>query len=316
VIQSFPEPVVALEGSTPPTSAGGRFRRGSGGWAGYLFISPSLFGVIAFLVIPVILVIVVSFFHWNLLGHPTFAGLSNYTQMFAHYHAVTSLYVTAYYVVLTIPVLLCASVLLALFLNRPLPAMGFFRVIFVLPYMAAPVAMGIVWTWIFDPRLGAVNELLHQVGLSGPTWLSSRALAMPVIALVSIWSSVGYNTLFFLAGLQAIPHELYESGMLDGASRLQLLRKVTLPLLRPTVLFVSITNVIGSFQVFDTVYVMTQGGPGTSTQVINIQIYDVAFQDFQLGLGSAMAMVLFVIILVFTILQFLYFRKRITYELA
>lgn len=282
--------------------------------AGYLL--PSFVGVMLFLAIPVVVVIVLSFFNWNLLTAAKFVGLSNYADVFKFEGLGHSLLVTSYYVLLNIPIQTILALALAMLLNRKLRGAGFIRVIVVLPYLATPVAMAVVWTWFFDPSTGAINTLLGLVGISGPGWLSSKALAMPVVAFANIWQYAGYNMLFFLAGLQAVPAPLYESAAIDGASKAKQFFSITLPLLRPTMLFVLVTGVIGSFQVFDTVYVMTNGGPGDSTEVVNSLIYKTAFVGFRIGDAAAMSVVLFVVILAVTIAQFLYFRNRTTYEMT
>jgi multiple sugar transport system permease protein len=278
------------------------------------FLTPSLFGVVMFLVIPVIVLFVISFMNWNLLSPATFAGFNNYLNIFRFDGAAHSLTVTVYYVLLNIPLQTVLALSLAVMLNRRLPAMGLYRVLFVAPYLSTPVAMAVIWYWVFDPKLGAVNALLAHVGITGPQWLSSSAWAMPVVALVNIWQYVGYNMLFFLAGLQAIPKQLYEAAEMDGAGPIRQFFRISLPLLNSTMLFVLVTDVIGSFQVFDTLYVLTQGGPGNSTEVLNLKIYQVAFTDFRLGEAAAMSVLLFAVILAFSIGQFLFFRNRTTYE--
>jgi multiple sugar transport system permease protein/sn-glycerol 3-phosphate transport system permease protein len=278
------------------------------------FLVPSLIGVVVFLAIPVVLVVVYSFLRWNLLTSPSWAGFSNFTGIFREDHAAHALLITAYYVLLNIPLQTVLAICLALMLNRRLPAMGVFRTLYVVPYMATPVAMAVVWNWIFDPKLGAINVLLGHLGLHGPAWLSDSALAMPVIALINVWQYLGYNMLFFLAGLQAIPRHLYEAASIDGAGQVKQFFRITLPLLNPTLLFVLVTDVIGSFQIFDTVWVLTQGGPGNSTEVLNVSIYQTAFENFNIGAASAMSLVLFGVILLMTIIQFRFFRKRTVYE--
>ncbi|HTU08780.1 MAG TPA: sugar ABC transporter permease [Trebonia sp.] len=278
------------------------------------FLTPSFLGVIVFLVLPVVVLFVLSFMNWNLLSPATVAGFNNYVNIFRFDGAGHSLTVTLYYVILNIPLQTVLALGLAVMLNRKLPAMGLYRVLFVAPYLSTPVAMAVIWYWVFDPRLGAVNALLAHVGITGPQWLSSNALAMPVVALVNIWQYVGYNMLFFLAGLQAIPKQLYEAAEIDGAGPFRQFFKISLPLLNSTMLFVLVTGVIGSFQVFDTLYVLTQGGPGNTTEVLNLKIYQVAFTDFRLGEAAAMSVLLFGVILAFTIGQFLFFRNRTTYE--
>jgi multiple sugar transport system permease protein len=278
------------------------------------FITPSFFGVIAFLVVPVVVLFVLSFMNWNLINPATAAGFNNYINIFRYDDAKHSLLVTLYYVLLNIPLQTVLALVLAVMLNRKLPGMGIYRVLFVAPYLSTPVAMAVIWYWVFDPKLGAVNAILAHVGIAGPQWLSSTSLAMPVVALVNIWQYVGYNMLFFLAGLQAIPKQLYEAAEMDGAGPFKQFFKISLPLINSTMLFVLVTDVIGSFQVFDTLYVLTQGGPGNTTEVLNLKIYQVAFMDFRLGEAAAMSVVLFAVILAFTIGQFLFFRNRVTYE--
>jgi ABC-type sugar transport system permease subunit len=278
------------------------------------FLTPSMFGVLMFLVVPVVVLFVLSFMNWNLLSPATMAGFNNYINIFRFDDARHSLGVTIYYVLLNIPLQTVVALVMAILLNRKLPAMGLYRVLFVAPYLSTPVAMAVIWYWVFDPKLGAVNALLAHVGIAGPQWLSSNAWAMPVVALVNIWQYVGYNMLFFLAGLQAIPKQLYEAAEMDGAGPFKQFFKISLPLLNSTMLFVLVTGVIGSFQVFDTLYVLTQGGPGNTTEVLNLKIYQVAFMDFRLGEAAAMSVLLFAVILIFTIGQFLFFRNRTTYE--
>jgi multiple sugar transport system permease protein/sn-glycerol 3-phosphate transport system permease protein len=282
----------------------------------YALLAPSLVGVVVFLAIPVVVVVVLSFFRWNLLTSPTFVGIGNYLDMFRFEGAGHALYITVLYVVLNIPVQTVLALALAMLMNRKGRVTAVVRVLCVLPYLATPVAMAVVWQWIFDPATGLVNTLLGLVGIQGPQWLSSSFWALPVVAFANVWQYVGYNMLFFLAGLQAIPPTVYEAADVDGVSKWGQFLHVTLPLLRPTMLFVLVTTVIGSFQVFDTVYVMTKGGPGTSTTVMNQLIYQNGFVGFRLGVASALSVLLFVIILAVTITQFRYFRNRTTYEMT
>jgi multiple sugar transport system permease protein/sn-glycerol 3-phosphate transport system permease protein len=281
--------------------------------AAFPFIAPSFFGVLAFLVVPVVALFVISFMNWNLLSPATWAGFQNYLNIFRYDDAKHSLGVTFYYVLLNIPLQTVLALGLAVMLNRKRPGMGIYRVVFVAPYLSTPVAMAVIWYWVFDPKLGVVNAVLAHVGITGPQWLSS-SWAMPIVASVNIWQYVGYNMLFFLAGLQAIPRQLYEAAELDGAGPVKQFFRISLPLLNSTMLFVLVTDVIGSFQVFDTLYVLTQGGPGNSTEVLNLRIYQVAFQDFRLGEAAAMSVLLFAVILAFSIGQFLFFKNRTTYE--
>jgi multiple sugar transport system permease protein/sn-glycerol 3-phosphate transport system permease protein len=278
------------------------------------FVLPSLAGVLLFLVVPVVIVLVLSLFQWNFLTPPHWVGLANFGTMTRDYHVFHALETTAFYVLWNIPVQTVIALGLALLLNRRMPAMGVFRALYVLPYMATPVAMAVVWGWVFNAQYGLVNHMLSVIGVHGPDWLGNTTTALPVVAMVNTWQYAGYNMLFFLAGMQTIPPALYEAAAIDGASAFRRFTRITLPLLNPTLLFVLVTDVIGSFQVFDTVYVMTQGGPGTSTTVINYQIYSTAFRNFDVGSASAMSLLLFGVILLVTFIQFRIFRNRTTYE--
>lgn len=280
------------------------------------FIAPSLIGVLLFLVIPVVIVLVLSFFRWNFLESPQWAGFSNFVTMTRDDHVFHALLVTAYYVLWNIPIQTAVALGLAILLNRKMPALGLFRALYVLPYMSTPVAMAIVWSWMFNGESGLINHLLLLVGIHGPNWLGNTQTAMPAVAMVSNWQYAGYNMLFFLAGMQTIPSSLYDAASIDGASAIRRFFRITLPLLSPTMLFVLVTDVIGSFQIFDTVYVMTQGGPGSSTDVINYQIYSTGFRNFDVGSASAMSLVLFGVILAVTFIQFRFFRNRTTYEVS
>jgi ABC-type sugar transport system permease subunit len=282
----------------------------------FAFLAPSLLGVILFLVIPIIFVIGLSLVQWNMLTPMKWVGLSNYVNIFEFDGFGHSLVVTAYYVILNIPIQTVFALGMAMLLRSQRAGTGVIRIIAVLPFLSTPVAMGVVWNWIFNPTTGLINQFLGHLGITGPAWLSSEATAMPVIAFANIWQYAGYNMLFFLAGLSAIPPSVYEAASLDGATKWEQFRRVTLPLLRPTMLFVLVTGVIGSFQVFDTVYVMTAGGPGNATEVASLNIYNTAFAGFRIGEASAMSVVLFAVILAITVVQFRYFNKRMTYEIA
>jgi len=278
------------------------------------FIGPSMVGVALFLVVPVIFVFVLSFMNWSGAGPFTWAGIQNWTSIFEFDNAAHSLGVTAYYVLLNIPLQTVLALGLAVMLNRKRRGMAFFRVLYVAPYLSTPVAMALIWFWVFQPQSGAADRFLGIFGITGPAWLESSLWAMPVVAAVNIWQYLGFNMLFFYAGLQGIPPSLYEAAQLDGASKWSQFWRISLPLLNPTMLFVLITDVIGSFQVFDTLYVLTSGGPGTSTQVMSIQIYNVGFQGTRYGEAAALSVLLFGVILIFSVGQFLFFKNRTTYE--
>ncbi|MEV0385345.1 sugar ABC transporter permease [Nonomuraea sp. NPDC050643] len=290
-------------------------RRGTG-WHAYLFVGPSLFGVVAFLLLPMVIVLVLSLFDWELLSAPEFVGLENYARLAADGETWHSLWVTVAYVLLCIPLQTVLALALAMLLDRRIKGLRVFRSLFVIPWMATPIVLGLVWNWIFDPREGALNSALALAGITGPDWLSDPAWALPAVALVSVWQHTGYSMLFFLAGLQGIPKELHDAASTDGATPAQRFWRVTLPLLNPTMFFVTVTNLIGAFQVFDTVYAMTDGGPSRSTEVLNFRIFQTAFKEFDFGYAATLSTLLFVIILLVTLAQVRFFGKRTTYDVS
>lgn len=278
---------------------------------GYALLAPSLFGVVAFLVLPIFVVIWLAFQDWDLLAPLEFVGFDNFSSVLTDAEFGRSLLVTLLFVLLVIPVQTGLGLFAASLLTRGLPGSAILRTIYVLPWICAPLALGVVWKWIFAPTDGALNALLgFRV-----EWLSNPDLALPAVAAVTIWSQVGYVTLFFMAGLTAIPEMFLEAARIDGASPWQTFWRIKVPLLRPTTFFVLVTGIISSFQVFDTVYALTpNGGPQGSTDVIAARIYYEAFDSFNLGRASVMALVLLVLLVSVTLVQQLYFRKRITYE--
>ncbi|WP_026930814.1 carbohydrate ABC transporter permease [Glycomyces tenuis] len=282
----------------------------------YGMLAPSIIGFAVFLVVPILVVVALSFFDWNFLSDPEFTGLENYRELAGDERALQSIGNTFYYVLLNIPAQTVLALLLALALNAKIKARGAFRVIYVLPWMAMPVALGVIWRWLFDPMNGGLNRFLELFGIDGAAWLTDTNWAMPVIASVNIWQYTGYTMLFFLAGLQAIPGQLYEAANVDGASKAHQFFRITLPLLRPAMLFVLITSVIGSFQVFDTIHVMTAGGPDGATATLNYQIYLESFTQRNAGYASMLAVLLFAIIAAITLAQVLFFRKRTVYDFS
>ncbi|MCT1384738.1 sugar ABC transporter permease [Brachybacterium sp. p3-SID1565] len=279
---------------------------------GWLLIAPSLIGVSAFLILPVVLAFVISLFRWDLLGTRQFVGLENYTSLVTGGALTNSLLVTAIFTLISVPVSLAVGLLLATQLVRALPGSAIVRVIVVIPWVCAPLALGVVWKWIFQPSVGALNQILG-VRIE---WLTDPQLALPAVAFVAIWQNVGYISLFFQAGLGKIPTSIYEAATLDGAGSWQQMRHMTIPLLRPTTFFLAITQVVASFQVFDMVYALTGGGPQHRTEVIATLIYNEAFVASRLGRASAVAVILFVILVIITLVQQRYFSRRITYDMS
>ncbi|MCW2642272.1 MAG: sugar transporter permease, partial [Dactylosporangium sp.] len=270
---------------------------------GYAFLGPSLIGVVGFLLAPVVVVVGISLYRWDLVSPARWTGLDNYRSILTDPTFGRSLLVSASFVLLVIPVQVVLGLFMALLLHRRLPGSVVFRTIFALPWITAPLALGVVWRWVFDPSDGALNALIGR----RVEWLTSPTLALPSVAAVSVWMHVGYVGLFYLAGLSGIPEQYHEAARIDGANAWQTFWRVTLPLLRPTTFFVLTTNIITTFQTFDTVYAMTQGGPAGRTEVVASAIYKEAFTSFRMGRASAMSVVLFVLLVAVTLAQQQYF---------
>jgi multiple sugar transport system permease protein len=279
----------------------------------YLLLAPSLFGVSAFLVLPILVVAMLAMQRWDLIGPRTFVGLDNVVEVAADGRFARSLLITAVFVAIVIPAQTVLGLVAALLLNRGLPGSAAFRVLYVLPWICAPLALGVMWSWVLAPTDGALNALLGR----RVEWLADPVLALPSVAAVTVWTQVGYVALFFSAGLRAIPHTVHEAAMLDGAGAWQRFWRVTLPLLRPTTFFVLVTQVIATFQVFDSVYALTpDGGPQGVTDVVAGRIYYEAFEQRAVGQAAVMALVLFVLLVAVTLVQQRWFARRTTYDLS
>src|SRR5271168_1835271 len=279
---------------------------------GYALLAPSLFGVVAFLLLPILVVLWLSLYRWDLLGPLHFVGLTNWRAVLADAGFGKSLIVTAIFVAIVVPTQTVLGLLAATLLARSLPGTGFFRTVYVLPWICAPLAIAVLWRWILAPTNGAVSTLLgHSI-----EWLSDPSFALPLVSAVVVWSNVGYVSLSFLARLLAIPDDIHNAARTDGANAWQRFWRITLPMLRPTMFFVLVTGIVSTAQVFDTVYALTGGGPAGSTDLVAHRIYAEAFGSAAIGRASVMAVVLFVILVGVTIIQHLYFRRRITYDLT
>jgi multiple sugar transport system permease protein len=278
----------------------------------YALLAPSMFGVLAFLLLPILVVIWLSLYRWDLLGPLRYVGLANWRSVLADADFVNSLVVTAIFVAIVVPAQTVLGLLAASMLARRLPGTSVFRTLYVLPWICAPLAIAVLWRWILAPTDGAVATVLgHRI-----EWLSDPTLALPVVSAVVVWANVGYVALSFLAGLLAIPDEIYAAARTDGASAWQRFWRITLPMLRPTMFFVLVTGIVSTAQVFDTVYALTDGGPRGRTDLVAHRIYAEAFGAASIGRASVMAVVLFVILVGVTFVQHMYFRRRISYDLT
>lgn len=277
-------------------------------WA-LLLLLPSLLGVGIFVAIPVIASFGLSFAHWNMLSPPKFVGLQNYLELFREPLFWQVMGNTLYYALAVVALEVPLALGLAVAMNQPGWLTKVFRTIYFLPVVTSMVAIALVWNWMYDPQYGLLNALLSQLGLPKVEWLFSTTWAMPALIVMGVWKNVGYSMVIFLAGLQTIPEELYEAAELDGANRWQQFLNVTLPQMGPTLFFVGVMSTITAFQVFDPVYIMTQGAPENSTNVAVYWLYANAFEFFKVGKASAIAYVLFGVILTLTLIQWS-LRKR------
>lgn len=281
---------------------------------GYLFVAPLIIGLIVFSYGPVLAAFGLSFTKGDYISTPKWIGLDNYASLLNDELFWKSLRNTLYYVVGVVPAGIALSLLLALAMNQKLRGIVFFRSIYFIPTITSSVAVSLMWLWIYNPEFGALNFLLDQVGIKGPAWLSSPQWAMPAVIVMAIWRGLGYNMLIFLAGLQGIPDVYYEAAEIDGADGWSKFWHITVPLLSPTTFMLLILGLIGAFQVFEYTYVMTGGGPVYSTLTIVLHIYNTAFRSFQMGYASAIAYVLFFILLALTIVQFRLQGRWVHYE--
>ncbi|OBG22742.1 carbohydrate ABC transporter permease [Mycobacterium sp. 852002-51057_SCH5723018] len=292
-------------------SAAGRTRPRSTA-LGYALLAPSLFGVVAFLLLPILVVVWLSLYRWDLLGPLRYVGLANWRSVLTDRGFGNSLLVTAAFVAIVVPAQTMLGLLAASMLVRRLPGTGLFRTVFVLPWICAPLAIAVLWRWILAPTDGAVSTVLgHSIG-----WLSDPSFALPLVSAVVVWTNVGYVSLSFLAGLLAIPEDIHAAARTDGATGWQRFWRITLPMLRPTMFFVLVTGIVSAAQVFDMVYALTGGGPAGSTDLVAHRIYAEAFGSAAIGRASVMAVVLFVILIGVTFVQHVYFRRRISYDLV
>ncbi|MCX6045455.1 MAG: sugar ABC transporter permease [Chloroflexi bacterium] len=283
-------------------------------FVGYTFIAPLLIGLAIFTYGPVLAALGLSFTKGDYISTPKWIGLDNYRDLLKDELFWKSLQNTLYYVVGVVPIGLALSLLLALALNQKLRGITFFRSIFFLPSITSSVALSLMWLWIYNPEFGVLNFLLKQIGIKGPAWLSTTEWAMPAIMIMSIWRGLGYNMLIFLAGLQGVPEVYYEAADIDGAGAWSKFLHITVPLLSPTTFMLLILSLIGAFQVFEYTYVMTQGGPLYSTLTLVLHVYNNAFRSFKMGYASALAYVLFFILLALTFIQFKFQERWVHYE--
>lgn len=280
---------------------------------GYLFIAPWLVGFVLFTAGPMIASIVLTFFEWELIVPPRFVGFDNFVKLTQDGYVGIALYNTAYYTFLAVPLHLLVALLAALALNLRIHFINYYRTVYYLPSVTPAVASALLWTYVYNPQYGLANALLEFFGLPGQGWIFDPDLAKPSFILMSVWS-LGSAMVVFLAGLQGIPQHLYEAAEIDGAGTLGRFRYVTLPMLTPIIFFNLVMGIIGSFQVFTAAYIITNGGPADATLFYVLYLFRNAFQFFKMGYASALAWLLFLIIMAFTLLQLKLANRWVYYE--
>jgi multiple sugar transport system permease protein len=281
---------------------------------GYLFIAPWLIGFVFLVSGPMVASLLMSFTEWDLLSSPRWIGLANFEALLSDPLVGKSLYNTAFFTFFSVPLNLAAALGAALLLNLNLRGRSVFRTAFYLPAIMPAVANAILWFWILNPEVGLANLLLRRVGLPELRWLEDPTTAKPAFILMTMWS-IGNAMVIFLAGLQGVPQSLYDAALVDGAGTWQRFRAVTLPMLSPVILFNLVLGVIGSFQIFTSAFLLTQdGGPEQSTLFSVLYLYRLGFEQFRMGYASAYAWLLFLVILVFSLLQLGMSRRWVYYE--
>ncbi len=282
--------------------------------AGYLFISPWLIGLLAFIAGPMLASFFISFTRWNIVGDPTWVGIANYQRILTNDpDFVQALKVTFKYAIIYLPLVTIVGLAMALALNAKLKGVSVFRTMFYRPSVVPGIAATLVWVWILNPRFGLLNTVLAWFGINGPNWFGDPNTALLGIVMISVWG-VGGSAIIYLAGLQNIPDHLYEAATVDGASNVQKFRHITIPMLTPVIFFQLIIALIGVFQTFTSSFVATQGGPLKATFFYMLYIYNKAWESLRMGYASALAWILFIIILVITLLVFRSSAMWVYYE--
>ncbi|WP_208607772.1 carbohydrate ABC transporter permease [Paenibacillus pectinilyticus] len=283
---------------------------------GYAFISPMLLGLVIFTLFPIIASFFLSFTDWNFVAgfsKVKFLGLDNFTKLIHDSVFLLSLKNNMILMVV-VPVTLIVSLVLAVLIDKQVYFKGVFKVVYFIPYISSVVAVAIVFQVLFHPTYGPINQTLIDWGIANPPkWLADPDYALYCVMGLMVWINIGYNMIIFMAGLQSIPKDLYEAADIDGASKFKQFYSITVPLLSPTTFFLLVSGIIGTFKVFDVISVLTNGGPANSTSVVVYRLYETAFVNLQSGYASAMAIVLLILVLLITLIQWLGQRRWVNY---
>lgn len=280
-----------------------------------MFVSPNLLGFLLFSVFCTLAAVWLSLTQWDIVTSPKWIGIANFRELLQDATFWKTLKNTVVYTLGSVPPAIAIGMGLALALNRRIPGQVLFRSVYFLPVVTSMYVVAMVWRWFYNPDFGILNETLWLLGVANPpNWLTSQKWAMIAVIILAVWKQVGYNMVLFLGGLQGIPATVYEAASIDGASGWDTFWHITLPLLTPTAFFVTVISMINSFQVFDAVVALTDGGPADATRTLVMYIYDNAFRYLRMGYGSALAIVLFAIIFVLTLLQWRLQSRWVIYE--
>jgi len=268
-----------------------------------LFLAPQLIGLLVFMIGPLVFAVILAFSNWDGFGNRSFAGFDNFIHVLTDRQLRISARNTLWFTVLQVPGLMLSAFFVAWMLQKAGRLKPIYRIFYFAPVVTSSVAVAAIWLYLFNPEISPVNSFLKSVGLPAPDWLQNPRTVILAFAIVGIWQGLGYQVVMFMAGLENVPRSLYEAADIDGASEWQKMRKITIPLLSPTILFLSITSIIGSFQVFDYIYVFLETTAPEAARTIVYEIVQIAFREFNFGVGAAIAVVLFLFLLALTGLQ-------------
>jgi len=281
----------------------------------WLFIAPVFLGILVFQVYPTIFSLYASLTSWDLISAPRWVGIRNYVNLVTtDRFFFKTMWTTARYTLGVVLPSMAISLFFASLLNQSIRFKHLYRAIYFVPVVAPTVALALLWGWLYEPNFGIINAALRVVGIKGPAWLGTTQWALRSVIIMAIWAGLGFQIVIFLAGLQAVPQEYYEASAIDGANSLQKFRHITLPLISPVTFFVLVTGIIGTFQDFSLVWVLTGGGPAGATQLIVMYLYGLAFRLQRMGVASAVAYSVFVVIVGLTILNFVFSKRWVFYE--
>lgn len=282
---------------------------------GYVFISPWIIGFLLFMLAPLVGVILISFMRWDLISSPKWIGFENYKELFSDPLFWQSIKVTLLYGLGRVPLGILTALGTALLLNQRVKFIGFWRVVYYMPVVLPPVAISLIWMWIYNGRYGVINSLIHSIlGIQGPQWLDDPVLVLPSLMVMAVWAAAGRNMIIYLSGLQGISSELYEAAIIDGTGAWKRFWKITFPMLTPVIFFQLVTGMIETFQLFTQAYVMTEGGPNNASLFFNYYLYQNAFQQYQMGYAAAMSWVVFLFIVALTLIVFRSSKAWVYYE--